>query len=135
MTGNKMSSRPLLWMALDMVFFSIPDQNKEMQEENPVLPHLLAHCSSQVTLELPTVLRASPKLNAASRGGETEPQGNYLDIFWSPCNSTREGKKRLPKPSHCLWRSVQPTSLEHLCSTFPWVGLCSPLLLILITRF
>ena len=81
MTGNETSSHPLSWMALDVVFFSIPDRNKEMQEENPVLPPSLAHCSSEVTLELPTVLRAPAKLNAASRGAETEPQGNYLDFF------------------------------------------------------
>lgn len=68
-------------MALDIIFFSIPDQNKEMQEEDSVLPHLLAHCSSQVTLELPAVLRASLNLSTASRAGETEPQGNCLDFF------------------------------------------------------
>lgn len=62
MTGNGTSSHPLSWMALDVVYFSILDQNREMQKGNPVLPHLLVHCSSQVTLELPTVLRASPKL-------------------------------------------------------------------------
>lgn len=61
MTWNEASSCPWSWMALDVVFFSIPDQNKEMQEGNPVLPHSLAHGSSQVTLELPTVLRASLK--------------------------------------------------------------------------
>lgn len=70
-----------MWMALDVVFFSIPNQNKEIQEETPVLPHSLAHEVSQVTLELPTVIRASWKLSAASRGGETEPQGDYLDFF------------------------------------------------------
>lgn len=70
MTWNKMTSHPLSWMALDIVSFSIPDQNKEMQEENSVLPHLLAQGSSQVTLELPTVLRASLNLSTASRGGK-----------------------------------------------------------------
>lgn len=97
MTQSKMTSRPLSWMALDTVFFSIPDHNKEIQEENPVLPRLLAHGSSQVTLELPTVLRASLNLSAASRAGETEPQGNCLDFFWSPGNSTQDSFKRLPK--------------------------------------
>lgn len=79
MTRNKASSRRLLWMVL--VFFSVPDQNKDRQGENPVLPHSLARCSSQVALELPTALGASPKLSAASRKGETEPQGSHLDFF------------------------------------------------------
>lgn len=99
MTWDKMTSQPLSWMALDIVFFSIPDLNKEMQEEDSVLPHLLAHGSSQVTLELPTVLRAALNLSAASRGGEAEPQGSCLDFFWSPGNSTRGSLKRLPKAS------------------------------------
>lgn len=33
MTGNEMSSHPLSWMALDVVFFSIHDQNKEIQKK------------------------------------------------------------------------------------------------------
>lgn len=90
MAWNKMTSLSLSWMALNRVFFSIPDQNKETQEESPVLPYFLAHSGSQVTLELPTVLKASPNLSAASRGGETEPRGNYLDFFWSPGNSTQD---------------------------------------------
>lgn len=89
MTWDKMTSLPLSWMALDIVFFSITDQNKEMQEEDSVLPHLLTHGSSQVTLELPTVLRAALNLSTASRGGTTEPQGNCLVFFWSPGNSTQ----------------------------------------------
>lgn len=33
MTWNKMTSHPLSWMAWDIVFFSIPDQNKEKKKK------------------------------------------------------------------------------------------------------